>query len=362
MSWSVGELARRLGTEILGKTDLHLRDVATLEAAGPEELSFVDSRKAIRRLGGCQAGALIVAPSEADAVAKRLPDVTRLIAEEPQAAFVQAMLLFRPIPEREAIGISEHAQVSASAQIGEGTNIHPGVVIGADVTIGKDCDLHPGVVVGAGTQIGDGCCLYPNAVVYPGSLIGNRVILHANSVIGADGFGYRFHEGHFEKLPHRGCVVIEDDVEIGACATVDRAMVGKTTIGTGTKIDNLVMIAHNCSIGRHNAFASQVGLAGSTSTGDYVRCGGQAGAADHLRIGHGASLGAKAGIMNDVPDGVTVYGSPAQPEKDAIRHELALRKVPQMREQMQELQRQLQDLQDRVTELSTAPVDGQSAA
>jgi UDP-3-O-[3-hydroxymyristoyl] glucosamine N-acyltransferase len=177
--------------------------------------------------------------------------------------------------------------------------------------------------------------------------LGQRVIIHAGAVIGADGFGYRFHHNAYIRIPHTGSVIIEDDVEIGAGATIDRGMVGATVIGAGTKIDNQVMIAHNCRIGRHNAFASQVGIAGSTVTEDYVRCAGQVGIADHLHLGRGCTLGPKAGVHVDVPAGAKWHGMPAGPDKEQIRLHLCVQRLP-------ELLKQVHDLQARLAALETA--------
>jgi UDP-3-O-[3-hydroxymyristoyl] glucosamine N-acyltransferase len=241
--------------------------------------------------------------------------------------------------------------VSASARIGKGTNVHPGACIGDDVVIGANCDIHPFSVIGAGCIIGDGCTLHPHVALYADTVLGNGVVLHAGAVIGADGFGYRFDGKRFRHLPHTGRAVLGDDVEIGANATVDRAMVGDTVIGEGTKIDNLVMIAHNCRIGRHNVFASQVGLAGSVQSGDFCRFAGQVGVADHVKIGNRCSLGAKAGLNDDVPDGQSYHGYPAGPEREQIRVHLAARRLPEMRAQFKEMQVRVAELETQLKQL-----------
>jgi UDP-3-O-[3-hydroxymyristoyl] glucosamine N-acyltransferase len=204
--------------------------------------------------------------------------------------------------------------------------------------------------------------VHPNAVLYRGVQIGNRVIVHATAVIGADGFGYRFSEGRFIHLPHTGTVILEDDVEIGAGATVDRAMIGATVVGTGTKVDNQVMIAHNCRIGRHNAFAAQVGFAGSATTGDYVICGGQVGIADHAHIGTGCAVGAMAGVSGTIPDGERYHGIPARPEKEALKAHLVMGKLPEMRVQLRELEKTVKTLQATVAALTAAPTEVRRAA
>jgi UDP-3-O-[3-hydroxymyristoyl] glucosamine N-acyltransferase len=345
------EIAALTQGTLIGREDVAIQDVASLERCSSSDISFLDSTKHLRKLKGTTPGALFVSAQTAG----QLPPMAMplIVVKDSQGAFIQTMLRFRPLAERQMIGISPHAHVDPSARIGEGTNIHPGAYVGRDAVIGRNCDLFPHAVVREGATLGDECILHPHVVLYPGMQLGDRVIVHANAVIGADGFGYRFMNGRFEKLPHTGTVIVEDDVEIGACATIDRGMIGATRIGTGTKIDNLVMIAHNCQIGRHNAFASQVGFAGSCSTGDYVRCGGQVGIADHVNIGEKSSLGGKAGVMADLPAGGTYYGIPARPEKEAIKHHLGLMKIPEMREQLQQLAEQMQQLQQQLTAVTS---------
>lgn len=340
------KLAEHLGAVLHGQVDALLYDVAPLDEAAAGQVTYVESAKQVRMLKGAVPGAVIAPSAVADQFSES--GFTWLIVDHPQQAFIGTMLLFRPPVARATTGISQEACISQSAKIGEGTNIYPGACIGENVVIGRNCDVFPGAVVRERVTIGNDCVIHPNAVLYPRVQLANRVIVHANAVIGADGFGYRFADGRFERLPHTGTVIIQDDVEIGACATVDRAMIGATVIGSGTKIDNLVMIAHNCRIGRHNAFASQVGFAGSCTTGDYVRCGGQVGIADHVHIGSGVSLGGKAGVMNDLPDGGTYHGIPARLEKEAIKHHLTLLRVPEMRDQIQQLAAQLEELKNQL--------------
>jgi UDP-3-O-[3-hydroxymyristoyl] glucosamine N-acyltransferase len=208
------------------------------------------------------------------------------------------------------------------------------------------------VYVGRDCQIGDDCVLYANAVLYHDVRLGKRVIIHAGAVLGADGFGYRFRNGRYEKIPQLGWVEIEDDCEIGACTTIDRGMIGATVIGEGSKLDNLVMIGHNCELGKHNAFASQVGLAGSVTTGEYVRCAGQVGVADHVHLGRGSTLGAKAGVHKDIPEGDTQIGYPARPEHEQLRIVMATGKVPEMRKQIRALEARLEELTRLVEQFS----------
>ncbi len=222
----------------------------------------------------------------------------------------------------------------------------------AGVVIGDNCDIHPGAVVSRGCRLGDDVVLHPNTVLYEDTVVGNRVIIHAGVVIGADGFSYRPVDGRHERIVHYGTVRIEDDVEIGACTTIDRAMVDETVIGQGTKIDNLVMIGHNCEIGRHNLFVSQAGLAGSVTTGDYVVCAGQVGIADHIHLGTRSVIGAKAGVHKDVPAGERQIGVPAIPEADCRRVVMAQHKLPEMRQQLRALERQVEELTAQLAQLA----------
>ena len=241
--------------------------------------------------------------------------------------------------------------MNATAQIGKETNIHPGAHIGPGVVIGDRCDIHPGAVVGRGCRLGNDVVLYPHAVLYDEIIVGDRAIIHAGAVIGADGFGYRLVDGRHERIPHYGTVRIGADVEIGADTTVDRAMVDETVIGEGTKLDNLVMIGHNCEIGRHNMFVSQVGLAGSVTSGDYVVCAGQVGIADHVHLGTGSVLGAKAGVHKDVPAGERQFGCPAIPEAECKRVVMSQMKLPEMRQTLRALERQVEVLTARLSQL-----------
>jgi UDP-3-O-[3-hydroxymyristoyl] glucosamine N-acyltransferase len=348
---TIQELAQRLGCEFHGDPQLSIVDVQPLPEAGPQHLSFATDRKQLAKAEKSKAGALIVPKALVTS-----HDTSRvwLLCDDAQASFVKAMLIFRPQRARTVSGISPAAFVSPSAAIGRDTNVYPGAFIGAGAVIGDGCDIGPGAVVGPECRLGANVTLHPNAVLYHSVQLGNRVIIHANAVIGADGFGYRFVEGHYERIPHTGTVIIEDDVEIGACTTIDRAMVGATRVGAGTKLDNLIMIGHNCSLGKHNAFASQVGLAGSVSTGDYVRCAGHVGIADHLHMGKGSTLGAKAGVMDDIPENAHYIGAPAVSAKDAFRQMVLVAKLPETMETIKTLSKKVAELEQRLADQPAA--------
>ncbi len=351
------QIAELVRGELRGDPDRVVNDVAPLESASGNELTYIASEKALRLLATTRAAAVLIsgqlAPSQSE------PSL--IVVEDAQRAFIDMMVTFRPRPPRRHTGISAQASIAPTAQLGADCNVAAGAVIGERVVLGARCDIHPGVVIGDGCRIGDDVTVHANAVLYPEVRIGHRVIIHATAVIGADGFGYRFEQGRFRHIPHTGTVVLEDDVEIGAGTTVDRAMIGATVIGEGTKLDNQVMIAHNCVLGKHNAFAAQVGLAGSASTGDYVRCGGQVGVADHAHIGTGSSIGAMAGVSGNVPDGERYHGIPAWPEKDAIKAHLALRKLPEMRTQLRALEATVRRLEAELRSMSETSGEAKAA-
>lgn len=349
MDASVGALALRLNGEVIGNADTHVSELAPLAKAGPAALSFWGDDTSIRQLDTSKAGIVLVSN-------KRLDELTNehkskaafILVDDSLASFLTLIEAAQPTRPRPNLGVSAQAFVAETACIGESTNVRSTAVIGEDVTIGANCDIHPGVVIGDGCQIGDDCIIYPNTVLYANCVLHDRVIVHANSVIGSDGFGYRFTDGRFQKIPHFGSVILECDVEIGAGAAIDRGMIGPTILHEGTKIDNLVQIAHNCEVGRHNAFASQVGMAGSSTTGDYVRCGGQVGIADHVQIGEGASLGAMSGAHRDLAAGEAYLGAPARPAELTHKILMAQAKLPEMRIKLRELTKQLSKLTEQV--------------
>ena len=345
MDATVGALAALLNGEVLGDAELPIRKVDSLDNADAVTLSFMGGSTKLRALDACQAGAILVGSGRIDELTPELRErFTFLVVEDALDAFLVILQRERPPRPRPNIGVSPQAIVAESATIGERTNIHPGATIGEDVVIGCDCEILPGVVIGDGCRIGDHSTLHPRVVLYPDVELCERVILHAGVVVGADGYGYRLRDGRFVKIPQLGSVRIENDVEIGANATIDRGMIGPTVIGEGTKLDNLIMVAHNCQIGKHNVFASQVGLAGSTSTGDYVRIGGQTGIADHLRIGSNVALAASSAIHKDVPDGETWAGYPARPVEESFRILMAQGKLPEMRTRLRDLEKQVKRL------------------
>ena len=358
MEATVGVLSAQVGGEVVGDADRLMKDAQALSKASGSEVSFLGNDTRIRELEGCQAGAILIARKKLDELSVALrAEHTFIVVADVLDAFLTILKQFRTARPRAAIGISPLAMVSGSAVIGENTNIYPGAYIGEDAVIGANCDLFPGVFVGDGTVIGDDVTIHPNAVLYNDVSIGNRVLIHASAVIGADGFGFRFRGGRYHKIPQLGTVRIEDDVEIGACSTIDRGMIGPTIIGEGTKLDNLVMVAHNCEIGKHNVFASQVGFSGSSTTGDFVRCGGQAGVANQAHLGQGCSIGAKSGVHKDVPADATYVGIPARPHDETFKIVMAEQKLPEMRIKLRELEKQVAKLSEALTSIRDTASD-----
>jgi len=349
MGITLAELAALVDGEVRGDTALPITGGASLESAKPGDLSFVQDSRQLIRLKDCRAAALLTTSELAQD--PRLAPFVRVIVRDPAAAFSIILQRLQPARSRPARGIAPTACISSSATIGANCYVGPGAVIGDNVVIGSGCDVHPGVVIGPGCRLGNDVVLHPNVVLYADVSVDDRTIIHAGAIIGADGFGYRFADGRFEKIPQLGTVHIQDDVEIGACTTIDRGAIGATIIGAGTKIDNQVMVAHNCEIGRHNVFAAQVGLAGSCTTGDYVRLGGQVGIKDHIRLNTGSSVGAKGGVHKDVPAGETWIGYPATPEAEQKKLVFAVHRLPQLRDQVKQLSAELAALRDEVARL-----------
>lgn len=352
MRTTAGALASQLQGELLGESDRPITDAQPLHRADAESIAFLGDETKTAVLADSQAGTVLISRRKAGELsAEQVTARTWIIVGDVLDGFIAAMKLLRPERGRPAIGISPQASVAASATIGPETNIHPGAVIGEEVVIGTGCEIHPGTVIGAGCRIGDHTTLHPNVVLYADVTVGSRVIIHAGTVLGADGFGYRFRQQRFEKIPQLGTVRIEDDVEIGACATIDRGMIGPTVIGEGTKLDNLVMVAHNCELGKHNVIVSQVGFAGSVTTGDFVRCAGKVGVADHVHLGTGCTLGAGTGVHKDIPAGETWVGYPARPHDEAFRIVMAQTRLPEMRQRMRDLEKQLGKLMNEMETL-----------
>lgn len=325
---TASELAALTGSELRGDGERLVRGIGPLERSGPADLSFLDNKSYVDAFRATRAGACFV---NAELAASAPAGISLLVSRDPYRAFAKAAArLFpgslRPQPIFDGIGIAPGATVHPTARLEAGVVVDFGAVIGAGVEIGANTIIGANAVIGANVRIGRDGSVGANATLVH-ALVGNRVTLHPGTRIGQDGFGFAMGPGGHLKIPQIGRVVIQDDVEIGAGTCIDRGGTRDTVIGEGTKIDNLVQIAHNVVIGRHCVIVSQVGISGSTTLGDFVVLAGQAGLVGHLSIGDGAQIGAQCGVMNDVAAGVKLAGSPGQPLRTWLRETAVLRKV-----------------------------------
>lgn len=307
-----------------GDPDVVVTGVAPIDRAARQHVTFLASAKYAHLLAECGAGVVLVSPELADAPGR---EAARVVVAKPHEAMLSLLASLYPEPAHVP-GVHATAIIGRGARIGDGVAIGPYVVIGdgAEVGAGTRVDAH--VVVGAGVTVGAHCHLYPGVTLYSGTTCGDRVRVHAGVRLGSDGFGYVFREGRHDKIPHVGRCIIEADVEIGANTTIDRGSIDDTVIGAGTKIDNLVQVAHNVRIGRLCLIIAQVGIAGSARIEDGAILAGQAGIGGHRTIGAGARVGGQAGVLGDIPAGEIWSGYPARPHRDALRAQAALFKLP----------------------------------
>jgi UDP-3-O-[3-hydroxymyristoyl] glucosamine N-acyltransferase len=332
---TVQQLAELVHGQVHGDGSLVITDARPLAQAQAGHVTFVEDDKHAHQLPSCQASAAVVSPSVQ-------PNGKTLIrVADPLSAFVAIVRHLQGWTEPPPHGVDPLASVHPSARLGPDASVFPFAAVGEGSVVGARCRLYSGAVVGRRCRLGDDVILYPNAVLYDGTVLGDRVIVHANAVLGADGFGYRLQNGRHVKVPQLGHVEVGDDVEVGACTTIDRGTFQATRVGEGTKIDNLVQVGHNCQVGRHNLFVSQMGIAGSSSTGEYVVIAGQVGIVDHVHIGDRSLIGAKAGVTKDVPPGQRMLGAPATPERDQKRILMSLEKLPEMRRDLRKIKQQL---------------------
>jgi len=328
------EIAKFLDGEVVGDGGVVLKKFAPADRAQAGDLTFAENEAYLAKAEQGAATAILV-DSKVTASRKVLIRVAN-----PRLAFAKVLPLFFPEPVF-APGIHPTAVVLASAKIDPTAHVGPHCVVGERVTIGARAVLRGGNHISDDSELGDETQLFPNVTVYAGSQIGRRVRIHSGAVIGSDGFGYVFDAGAHCKVPQIGNVIIGDDVEIGANTAIDRGALGATVIGRGTKIDNLVQIAHNVVIGEHSIIVSQAGISGSTRLGNYVILGGQVGLAGHIKIGNQAQVAAQSGVMHDIPDGEKWFGTPAQPDRQTKRQFLALQKLPELLRRVAELEKKL---------------------
>ncbi len=336
MSFTTAEIAKLLQGEVLGDPSVSLTGFATADHARPGDLTFAETDTYFAAAENSAATAII-----ADA---RFSSAKKVIIRVANAriAFAKALALFFPEPKYSP-GVHPTAVVAGTARVDPTAHIGPHCVVGERVLIGAHTVLQAGNFVGDDSRLGEEVNLFPNVTLYPRTHVGARVRIHAGAVIGSDGYGYVQDAGVHRKVPQIGNVILGDDVEIGANTTIDRGALGSTVIGRGTKIDNLVQIAHNVQIGEYCLVIAQAGIAGSTKLGKYVILAGQAGLAGHLKIGDKVTISAQSGVMTDIPDGEKWLGSPAQPDKSAKRQMIAIQHLPDLLKRVAELERKLGD-------------------
>ncbi|HKQ98274.1 MAG TPA: UDP-3-O-(3-hydroxymyristoyl)glucosamine N-acyltransferase [Candidatus Polarisedimenticolia bacterium] len=330
-SYTLKEIAERVGGRLVGDPARRLAAVRPLDAAGPHDLSFLANPRYRDEALASRAGALLLRDPD------RIEGRDQVLVDHPYTALAAAMSLFHP-ERRPAPGVSDRAVVAADARLGRDVSIGPLAVVGARAVVGDRVVLMAGVILGDDVSLGAHSVLHPGVVVYAGSIVGARVTLHAGVVVGSDGFGFGEEGGGRAKIPQVGIVRIEDDVEVGANTTIDRATFGETVIGRGSRLDNLVQVAHNVHIGEGSVLVAQSGIAGSTRLGRSVIVAGQSGVAGHLTVGDGAVVGAKSAVLADLPAGAFVVGHPAIAHRDWKRAQAAWRRLPDLLRTVQRLE------------------------
>ncbi|MCC6139847.1 MAG: UDP-3-O-(3-hydroxymyristoyl)glucosamine N-acyltransferase [Nitrospira sp.] len=343
---TLAQIHRLVGGELHGDGTTALKTLASLSDATSEALAFVANDKVLQSKTGITAGALLAH--------RHLPElaIPHIVVPNPQLAFAQAAQQFF-VPAYTPRGIAPDLAKGGQVEIGPDASVWPSVTLGDRVRIGARVTLYPGVFVGSDSAIGDDSVLYPHVVIREGCSIGARVIIHSGTVVGSDGFGYVQHQGKHVKIPQLGGVTIEDDVEIGASVTIDRATLGQTLIKTGTKIDNLVQIAHNVTIGAHSIVVAQVGIAGSTTIGQHVMIGGQAGLADHITIGNQVMIAARAGVNRSLEPNQIVSGAPVMPHETWMKAQAVIPRLPELRQLVRSLEQRVGMLESQLAHASS---------
>jgi UDP-3-O-[3-hydroxymyristoyl] glucosamine N-acyltransferase len=328
-------IAEAVGGRLVGDPAVPIAGVAPLDRASPSDLSFLGTAKYASAFATSRAGVVLVSPELAESPGQA---PSRVVVDRPQEALLSLLPRFHRRSEAAA-GVHQTAIIGRGARLGRSVSLGPYSIVGDHVTLGDNVVVGAHSVIGEGVEIGDDCRLYPSVTIYSGSRVGRRVIIHAGARIGSDGFGYVQREagGAHLKIPHVGRCIIEDDVEIGANSTIDRGSIDDTVVGAGTKIDNLVQIAHNVRIGKLCLIMAQVGIAGSARVEDGAMLLGQVGVSGHHTIGAGARLAAQAGVFGDIPAGETWSGYPARPHKEALRAQAALFKLPSLIRRLERL-------------------------
>jgi len=335
---TITELAAKLGAELIGAGDAEIRGVAGIREAREGDITYLSDKKHRNDLNACRASAVIITE---DTQGVNIP---ALVVKNPRYAFALALGILYGKPYVPG-GISDRAVIGKDVVLGTEPTIHPCAVVADGATIGSRVTLYPGVYLGGGSIIGDDAVLYPNVSIREGVSLGCRVIIHSGTVIGSDGFGFVTDGGRHHKIPQVGGVIIEDDVEIGANCTIDRATLGSTVIKKGTKLDNLVHIAHNVTIGEHCLLAGQSGVAGSTTIGNYVVVGGKTAISDHLTIGDRVMIAGGSGVAQNIPSGQVVAGYPAIPIRDWLKAQAVIPRLPEIKKLVSQLENRINELE-----------------
>ena len=340
MEFSAGQIAAFLGGKVDGDADVKVGSFSKIEEGREGTLTFLANPKYEHYIYDTKASVVLVNNS----FVPTAPVSATLVRVE--NAYVALAMLLNMVEQAKPkkTGISSAAFIAASATVGEGCYVGNFAYIGENVRVGKGCEIYPHAYIGDGVTIGDGCILYPHTTVYHGCKIGSGCILHAGSVVGSDGFGFAPEGEDYKKIPQLGNVVLEDNVEIGANTTIDRAVMDSTIIRRGVKLDNLIQIAHNVEVGENTVMAAQVGIAGSTKIGSHCMFGGQVGLAGHLHIADRVMFGAQAGVHSDIKEAKTLLGSPALDAKDYMRSSAVFSRLPEMYRTMGQMQREIEQL------------------
>ncbi len=341
MEKTLKELASYVCGDVIGDENIRIKGVMTIDEAREGYITFISNEKYIRKLDQTKASAIIVSPSI------KKEDKNLLITNNPYLAFAKIMDLMMNSKTIYPGTCDRLAKISKSVDIGSNVTVYPYVFIGENTKIADNVVLYPGVYVGDNCRIGKDTIIYPNAVIYKGTKIGERVTIQSNVVIGCSGYGYAPDEDKYYKIPQVGTTVIEDDVDIGANTTINRAVLGETRIKRGTKIDSLVIIAHNVEIGEDTLVTSQVGIAGSVKIGNHVILAGGSGVAGHVNVGDNVTVGGWSGVTKDLSPGNTYLGTPAIEIERMRRCYIILQKLPEMRETIKNLQRKIEQLEKR---------------